>query len=44
MKAELERFGREKGYGPDTTRMRFEEIQDIVGFPWYYEMEDKYRG
>jgi 2-methylisocitrate lyase-like PEP mutase family enzyme len=43
MQEELARFKREKGYLPGDTRMRFAEIQDIVGFPWYYELEDKYR-
>ena len=43
MKEELARFQREKQYTPGDTRMRFAEIQDIVGFPWYYELEEKYR-
>jgi 2,3-dimethylmalate lyase len=43
MKDELERFKREREYTPGDTRMRFAEIQDIVGFPWYYELEEKYR-
>ncbi|HKJ00015.1 MAG TPA: isocitrate lyase/PEP mutase family protein [bacterium] len=40
---ELARFQRDKEYTPGDTRMRFSEIQDIVGFPWYYSMEEKYR-
>lgn len=43
MRDELARFKRDKGYAADDDRMRFTEIQDIVGFPWYYEMEEKYR-
>lgn len=43
MRDELARFKRDKGYAADDDRMRFAEIQDIVGFPWYYEMEEKYR-
>ena len=44
MKEELERFSREKDFTGEDDRMGFAEIKDIVGFPWYYEMEEKYRG
>jgi 2-methylisocitrate lyase-like PEP mutase family enzyme len=40
---ELARFKREKDYPQGDTRMRFAEIQEIVGFPHYYEMDEKYR-
>ena len=43
IKDELARFRREKQYAPGDARIRFAEIQEIVGFPWYYEMEKKYR-
>jgi 2-methylisocitrate lyase-like PEP mutase family enzyme len=43
MREELARFRREKGYDPADDRMRFSELQEIVGFPWYYGLEDKYR-
>ncbi len=43
MKEELARFSREKTYAPGDDRMKFAEVQDIVGFPWYYEMEERYR-
>jgi 2-methylisocitrate lyase-like PEP mutase family enzyme len=43
MQEELGRFQRERQYDAADTRMRFAEIQDIVGFPWYYALEEKYR-
>lgn len=43
MQQELARFQTEREYASTDQRMRFSEIQDIVGFPWYYGMEEKYR-
>jgi 2-methylisocitrate lyase-like PEP mutase family enzyme len=43
LKEELERFKRDKQHASADNRMRFAEIQDIVGFPWYYALEEKYR-
>lgn len=43
MQAELARFKRDGGYRDTQERLHFADIQDIVGFPWYYAMEDKYR-
>jgi 2-methylisocitrate lyase-like PEP mutase family enzyme len=43
MQAELLRFRRDKTFADTPGRMRFSEVQDIVGFPWYYGLEAKYR-
>ena len=42
MQRELARFKTEGVVSTPETRVRFSEIQDIVGFPWYYELEEKY--
>lgn len=42
MQRELARFKAEGVVSTPETRVRFSEIQDIVGFPWYYDMEEKY--
>jgi len=44
MQEELARFKGNPTYEPGDTRMGFEEIKDIVGFNWYYGMDEKYRG
>ncbi len=43
MRDELARFRADPRFHEDDDRMSFDEIKSIVGFPWYDEMEQKYR-
>ncbi len=42
MQKELARFKNERVVSTPEYRVRFSEMQEIVGFPWYYGLEEKY--
>ena len=43
VQAQLQRMKTEDGFGPNGDKITFEELKTLVGFPAYYEMEERYR-
>jgi 2,3-dimethylmalate lyase len=44
MQRQLKRLADDDTYGPNAEQVTFEELKTLVGFPDYYEMEERYRG
>jgi carboxyvinyl-carboxyphosphonate phosphorylmutase len=44
MQRQLARLRAEDDYGPGAEQITFDELKTLVGFPAYYEMEERYKG
>ncbi len=44
MQRQLGHLAREDAFGPNDDQITFEELKNLVGFPDYYALEERYRG